>query len=187
MDKSPAKPAKRTRDSYSEAEITRGLVTVAACNGNCCRAARLLEGDGLKINPETLRRWHKTLHAAKYESIRAELLPKIQAWAAEQHRQLSEREMEVSAKLIERLEREVDQIPARDLPGGIRNLDTGAGINRDKAQLLAGEPTARLERSADEVLRALAAKGVNIASVIESRPVRALSVGEEDEAVAQQG
>lgn len=146
----------RTRRSFKEEEIQRALVAVAACSGNSRKAQQdLLAKDGLEITHQTLYNWSRSLHKEEYEAIRAKLLPQLQAHAAEQHRQLAEREMEVSLKLIDRLEKEVDEIPARDLPGGIRNLDTGAAIHRDKSQLLSGQPTERSERTADEVLRAI--------------------------------
>lgn len=169
-----------SRRQYTEPEIQRALVTVAACSGNTRQASKLLSKDGLRISHQNLHRWSRSKHVGQYEAIRGRLLPQIQEWAAEQHRALAEREMEVSAKMLDRLSREVDAIPARDLPGAIRNVDTGAGIHRDKAQLLAGQPTIRIERSASEILRALQGKGVAVdAEVVDEEPAQVLPAGQE--------
>ena len=42
-------PAKRTRTSYTEEEIERGLVATALASGNTRLAAEILAGEGLPI------------------------------------------------------------------------------------------------------------------------------------------
>jgi hypothetical protein len=148
------------RPSYTDAEVERGLLAVADASGNTRIAAAFLAEDGLTIDDSTLWRWSRKSHAKRYERIRAEVLPKVRAQAADQHMDLAKMQMDVTRRLTERLAREVDEVPARDLPGGIRNLSTAAAVETDKAQLLGGEPTIRIERSADQVLRALAARGM---------------------------
>jgi hypothetical protein len=70
--------------------------------------------------------------------------------------------MKVSQKMTEKLEQEVDEIPARDLPGGIRNIDTSIGINFDKAQIIMGEPTQITQgtKRVPELIRSLKSKGI---------------------------
>lgn len=75
---------------------------------------------------------------------------------------LAESQMEVTRELTARLKATVHDTPARDFSGAVRNMATSSVIETDKAQLLDGQPTHRIERSAAGVLRALKAKGVLI-------------------------
>lgn len=68
---------------------------------------------------------------------------------------------DTTARLMERVENESADIPARDLPGAIRNVATAAAISTDKALLLRGRPTQIVERGdAMTLLRKLSASGL---------------------------
>ncbi len=169
----------RTRD-YSTAQVQRGLLAVAVANGNARKAAADLAEDpeGFKVPHRTLYGWKKR-EATSYEEIRAKLLPRIRAEAAEQHMRLAEHQASVAGKMTERLEQEIDDIPARDLPGGIRNVTTAAAVHTDKAAVLRGEASVVVEhRDASEVIRALKAKGVIIEGEAEEIPEAQLVEGE---------
>ena len=160
-------PARR---SFSAAQIERGLLAVAAANGNTRQAADALAEDpeGFKVRHGVLYGW-KQREFALYGKIRAEYLPRIRAEAAEQHMRLAEQQATVSGKMTARLEKEIDNIPARDLPGGIRNVTTAAAVHTDKATILRGEANVITEhRDAAEVIRALKAKGISIPGVIDA-------------------
>ena len=131
----------KLRPVYGEAEVERALLCLAECSGNGDQAARLLAEDGLPIDGRTLRRWRSETHAARYEQVRNEVLPALRASAADRHSALADRQLEVSEAMTERLAREVEGIPVRDLPGGVRNVIVAAAVNRDKSQLLADQPT----------------------------------------------
>jgi hypothetical protein len=176
---------KRTHEvahrSFSGAEIERGLLAVAVANGNTRKAVSDLAEDeeGFEVHQATLHRW-KQRDLARYEKIRADLLPRIRGEAAEQHMRLAEQQATVAGKMTERLEREIDEIPARDLPGGIRNITTAAAVHTDKAAVLRGEASTITEhRDASEVLRALRARGVVIQGMAEEIPDAELVEGEE--------
>ena len=95
-------------------------------------------------------------HADQYQEIRRQEGGRLRQKAIEAHLDQAAREMAVSAKMTERLEENIDEIPPRDLPGGIRNMDTSVGINVDKAQLLSGQPTEIHEkRDAKALIRKL--------------------------------
>ena len=74
---------------------------------------------------------------------------------------LADAQMDLVGEMTEKLRENIDEVPARDLPGGIRNVTTAAAVHTDKAQILTGEPTEIVgKQSAAEILRSLAAKGV---------------------------
>jgi len=148
------------RPYFNPEQIERALLRLAEANGNAEVASRSLKTDGLTINPTTLRRWRHGKHAERYAIVRSEVLPRLQAQAAEAHADLAAREMAVSAAMVERLSSEVDELQPRDLSTAVRNLDVGAGIHRDKAQLLKGEPTQVVRRSFEEIKRELKARGI---------------------------
>ena len=144
------------RRRYTAAEVERGLIALVYCNGSASEAHKLLKADGLTIPAKTLESWKDRTHAEKYQRIRREEGPRLRQRAIDAHLAAAARELAVSAKMTVRLEENIDEIPPRDLPGGIRNLETSVGINIDKAQLLAGQPTEiHQTRSADELLRSL--------------------------------
>jgi hypothetical protein len=152
------------RSSYSEEEITRGLSAVAYFNGNTRRAADALKEQGLKIPRSTLRDW-LTTRQDRYEQVRTELTPKIHAYAAEQHMDLAQAQIQLSREFMDRMHKEKDKIPARDLSTFQRNLDTGAGIHTDKALALRGSlPPEQAPRPTnfDELLERMAAKGMKL-------------------------
>jgi hypothetical protein len=149
---------------FNEQEVERGLVALALFNGNSRRAAKALKGQGLSVGATTLRRWKDDLHPEKYRKLQQDTLPEIRERAAEMHTDLAEQEVRLSGRLVQdlgqRLERG-EELPIRDVPGAIRNLDTGAGINRDKASGLRGEPNVRVEKQLDvgAILRELDGMG----------------------------
>jgi hypothetical protein len=62
-----------------------------------------------------------------------------------------------------RLDKTVDEILARDLPGAARNLATSIGIHTDKAELFAARPMAQAVAECDSMLRELKDVGIEFA------------------------
>jgi hypothetical protein len=60
---------------------------------------------------------------------------------AERETALANRNAEVEHLLVDQLEAKVPEIPARDLPGAVRNVATRGGIHTDKGRTYRGEPT----------------------------------------------
>jgi hypothetical protein len=155
----PRTPAKR---DYTAEQVELGLLAVAYANGNTRKAARELKTANVKVPPRTLWDWSRKSRLEDYERVRRKVLPKIQQRAAEQHMGIAEAGMEVQEKMLTRLGKESGNLEIKDVSTASRNLAVTVGIHAEKAQLLAGEPTQIVHRSADEVLRALKAKGVLI-------------------------
>ena len=71
--------------------------------------------------------------------------------------------MELEAELLAKAFDKLDEIPARDLLGAVRNAAVTVGVHSDKARDLRGEPTAVVEhRSPKQVLKALEAMGIEV-------------------------
>jgi hypothetical protein len=166
-------PGKRGRlapnSRYTDQEVERGLVALALCSGQRRRASKLLAKQGLKISDGALRYWKEHAHEDWYWEIQARIMPRVRAIAAEKHSELAELEGEASRQLLDRLMTEADEIPARDLPGAVRNLDVAAAVNRDKAAMLRGEPTEIVEHQRDalQILRQLKEMGMPLPADME--------------------
>ena len=168
-----AEKPKRIERSYTEAEIRRALVEVAACSGNTHLAARRLAEDdnAPSITKHVLWEWSRRRHVETYEQLRAEQLPAINAQAAEEHMALVRQQLGGAQKLTAELIAESSQLEPKDKVNALGKFDIGSGIHTEKAQLLAGLPTARVERDTSEVLRKLQSRGVVVEAEV---------VGEED-------
>jgi hypothetical protein len=139
-----------SRRTYSDPERERGLVALAYYSGNAGRASAALKEQGLPIPKRTLNDW-RNRHAEVYERVRQEMLPRIEAEVAEQHTELANAAIDTQRKVLERLRGEVDELPARDLPGAARNVAVTSGIHSEKARLYRDEPTEIRGASADDL------------------------------------
>ncbi len=85
----------------------------------------------------------------------------MDAYRADMHDQIVHKATNVTADILDRLAREYENLPVRDLPGAARNTETVAGIASDKSANLrarALDPAAPM-RSAAEIVRSLQATG----------------------------
>lgn len=136
---------------------------MALASGNSRKAAEMLASQGLKVGSKTLWRWTNERHGEEYERIRRDVLPRVREHTAELHMELAEREIAMSHELIDRLDKTKGEIPPRDLPGAIRNLDVGSGVHTDKARDLRGDPTVTVEKhSLQETIRGLEDLGLKV-------------------------
>jgi hypothetical protein len=102
-----------------------------------------------------LQRW-KREHADLYARVGSEVLPQVKRELAAEYTDLARHELAVSRKVLDRLDTEADEIPARDLAGTLRNVKVSAAVGTDKSQLLRDEPTQITQpRSSAEILREL--------------------------------
>jgi hypothetical protein len=140
----------------ADERIERGLLAVAALNGNTRKASEFLAGDDLEISHQTLWNWANKVHVDRYDAIRAERLPRVQAAAAERHLELLDRNMDLEGKLLDDLDGKRHELPARDLSTAARNAAVGTGIHSQNHLLYSGQPTEiHKHRDATELLRAL--------------------------------
>lgn len=146
-------PSSRT-GKWGDAEKERGLVAVALCSGNTWRAAREIAAQGLPIPRSTLELWVRK-NPELYRRVRDEKLDEIKATLAAQHEALARRQLEVSNKLTERLDKESDKLPIRDVSTAQRNLDVGTGIHTQRAAELRGDPKITVEVDFEQIMSSL--------------------------------
>lgn len=141
--------------------VERGLLALAERNGNAYKAVELLAMDGIKVSDQTLYNW-RDKHRERYEAIRADVLPRIQLKAAEDHRALSARCMEAEHLLLDRLIAEIGNLDKRDISTSLRNVSTSGAIHVDKAQILSDQPTEIRRLDTGEVLRKLGSRNMRL-------------------------
>lgn len=171
----------------ADERIERGLLAVAAFNGNSRKAAEFLAGDGLEIPHQTLWNWANKVHIDRYEEIRSERLPRVQAAAAERHMELMAQNMDLEGKLLDDLDAKRHELAPRDISTAARNAAVGTGVHTDKAQLLNDQPTEiRKTRDATELLRALKEKapGLFIEGTVVSEETLSPYTPEEEDGAA---
>lgn len=178
-----AKPRRTRGTAYTASEIERGLIELVACNGNARQAAANLDQDpSIRSIPyQTLTGWKSSVHANRYREIRAELLPQIREHAADEHMALVSASMAVETEFLEALKGKAADIPARDLPGAVRNLATGAAIHTEKAQLLNDQPTERRSIDLAGTLQELKAMGADPKVVLNLTPSSEETIKEDDD------
>lgn len=163
---------------WGEETVLTALQLVAAEGGSTYRAARRLKEQGVDVPRSTIRRWRDHSHAEKYLDIRDEHQGKLQRIMAARHEDLVTKGADVTEKLWARLGKEAGEIPARDLPGAVRNAATALGISTDKVLTTRERPVVMpaASRSFGEIVNALVGLGVAKvdppvdATVVEDQP-----------------
>lgn len=154
--------------SFGAPEVTRALTAVAYANGNTRLAARNLAEDEFQIDHTTLWAWQTKQHAAEYERIRAEVLPKIREQAGDEHLALARRQMKASQIATEEWLERRGELKASDLSTAARNFDVGSGIHSQHAQVFHDQPTQRIEIDVSATLKELKSLGVDPEVVLEA-------------------
>ncbi len=142
---------------YSDEEIELALTTLVLNCGNVARTVKALAESGFGLPESTLRYWRSDLYADRYRDLDEAEVPRRYGRAAESFEAVVARATAAENRLLDKLEREEDQLPTRDVAGALRNVATTKGINQDKALLLRGRPT-EIKATADvtDVLKSLA-------------------------------
>lgn len=150
-----SKPAK----SYTQEEITRGLMAMVAWAGKAVDASKSLKEQGLDVPTSTLRTWIQTTHSDEYQELRSKYAHKLEEALVRDMREVAIRATRAQQKAVEeaekRLERGADTDPARTAAA----LSKVSQTSTDKLLALTGRPTAITEtRGLNEILRSLAQK-----------------------------
>jgi hypothetical protein len=154
-------PRKSPARCLNEEELTTALTVLAYCRGNSRKAAALLRTQGITVSQQTLAKWRAGLHADRYRELYHRLLPDIERIAAQRTEEIAESQAELEELLTERARKEYRDIPARDLPGAIRNTAVAKAVNIDKSLLMRGRPTQITSNlQAEPLLRKLQAIGL---------------------------
>lgn len=173
---------RRPKRTYTEQEKDLALFAMALSNGNSRQAAKMLrDSDGPSVPAKTLDSW-KARDPDRYRRVVEEVAPKVAADTAERMQGLVALYDDLERKTAQRYEEELPNLRPGELPGALRNVAVTKGINIDKAQLLRGEPTQRVD-AVDAHRAAMAALGrmglvVEGSATEETDPERRLSAGE---------
>jgi hypothetical protein len=144
--------------TYDLKTVEAGLLALASWRGSPTNASRTLAEQGIKIPKETLQTWKK-VHAARYHEIEAEILPHIRQALAAHQELIARRASEVALDMIELTATQMKEIPARDLPSAVRNMEVTAATATDKHSILHGLPSEiRQTDSAEDILKRLEQK-----------------------------
>lgn len=158
-DSRPA-PIRGRYNRYDTETITAALTALAYENGRPQAASERLADQGIKIPPRTLSDWRRS-KTQEYAEIQKQTLPTIRQRAAEQHQEIAELQAGVAREMTVRLMDKIEEIPARDFMGGIRNMSTASAVHTDKAAQLRGEATGAAgtdRKSVKELMRSLKGK-----------------------------
>lgn len=148
--------------TFTEEDVTAGLLAVIAWAGNASAAARALEAEGkLKISSGTLSNWAKHLYVDRFNELRDKYSEQLEAQLVHEYRDVARQAVEVQRlgleRAHERLEANKDQDPSRTAA----NASTVADKMTRNLLALSGRPTSiREDRNAEEIIRSLMAKGI---------------------------
>ena len=144
---------------YDEETVERCLTALALHQGMPKRAVEELEGWGLERVPSAsaLKAWRYGEHRERYHRIAKRVQGEVADVIAAELETLIAREHELAHDLIDRLADNLHLIPAKDLPGALRNVETSKAINVDKWAAIRGRPMVHVQHhSADQILERLA-------------------------------
>lgn len=149
-----------TRTKRTEQEIDAALTAVALCGGRVSRAHEQLKVAGFNVPYDTLVQWVSMRFPNRYRHLAEQVAPQIEKSMVATARAAAMRSFEVAGEAVELEAQRLAAGDVKDAAASSRNLATTGGIMTDKMLLLDGRPTQISEqRSMDDVLRSLAAKG----------------------------
>lgn len=147
---------RRERKDYTDQEIDMGLTALAICSGRRKKAAELVkEQSGVEIPATTIADWARTTYPDRYQRVRAEVAPKLQAQMADTHQALADTAARLEVRAVTKLSDRLDQgdVEDKDLVNLYKASAIAGGIHVEKAQLLNDRPTHIVQRDLGSVLR----------------------------------
>lgn len=131
------------RRAYSFEEVERALAAYVLAGDNGREANRALKAQGYPApSHSTIASWATGEHSDRYVLLRNELAPRVAERIAADAEAIARRLASLENSTIDRLEDELPNVPAKDLPGALRNLSTAKALQVDKlSSPLRGRPT----------------------------------------------
>jgi hypothetical protein len=143
-------------NDYTQLDVAKALRALALYGGNAARASKALTAEGLPVPVPTLEQWRSTTYPVEYEQIVYELRQKIGSQVSDGAMEVAVDAQQLSAEMIARLQRELHEVPAKELAKAALNMAQTSRTNIEVARLLRNEPTSITEvRSVDETLDVL--------------------------------
>lgn len=150
--------------AFAEVDIERGLTALAVL-GDTEKAAKRT---GLKAR--TIRHW-RNVHAERYEHIVANRARLIDQACIEEFRTIVQEAAEVTLIAVRAERKNLEAGRTREPGQSALNMAKTAAQMADKVAMMEGRPTTIVEhRNADDILRALEAKGLVVDATAEELP-----------------
>jgi hypothetical protein len=156
-------PAQGTHRTYTMDEVQKGLNALLAFGGSPSAASKALEETyGLTVPMGTLRTWRDTTHADTYSALQNQHGPAIEQAMVREVRDLARAAALAERLAIEKVTLELEKEHSRlDPAQAALSMSKVKDTNVNKLLALTGRPSQITEhRSANELLRALEARGV---------------------------
>lgn len=151
---------------FTVPEITIALEAMAAHNGSASKAVAQLEEEGVLegITEARLTHWARRPHKDQYKQLRAHYAEQNKESLADSHHALAADNLQLEAEANAELRKEIagGELDAKELTAIAGKAGINSGIHTEKGQLLSGEATHRVERTPDEIARALQKFGARI-------------------------
>lgn len=151
-------PATRRGHEFTETEIDRALTALALNTGNIDRARETLKLDATLTripSRAALHQW-KHRHAERYDQIRTERRPSIEAAAINDYAAIVARTQQVVLEGIEQTATGLHDLDAKDASAAVKNLAIAGGVAADKLLVFTDRPNQITERrDPEQLLRAL--------------------------------
>lgn len=157
-----------SRKDYSDHDVERGLYALIAFGGSPAPASRALkDAFGLDVNPATLRTWRDATHQQRYTDLQIKHAQDIEDAMVRDTRDLARAAGVIVREAIElthdKIEKFGHMIRANEAAQIAASMAKVQQTQIDKMLTLTGRPDQITEtRSAADIIRALAAKGVQI-------------------------
>jgi len=149
---------------YTTEEVTQALEAMANNNGSASQAVIQLATEGLGITEARLKQWAKRTYNEQYKQLRTRFAEENKERLAEAHHAAAVDALDIEAEVDTELRKRLDagEITTKELTALKKAAAVASGIHTEKGQLLSGEATQRIERTPDEIMRALKKHGAKL-------------------------
>jgi hypothetical protein len=144
------------------AKIELALQLCALNSGNVSATiTQLKEQVGMSLQRKTLERWIKGPYSKRYRELYEQHEEGVRGAAAVVAREIASKSADLTDELLERTREKMDEIDPRDLAPSARAVSQVHASMTEKAQLLTGQPTQRVDHGElHEILGELRQMGV---------------------------
>lgn len=119
-------------------------------------AEHLLDVYRIKVHPTMLKKWAYTHFPDRYAVLQQELRSEVSEKIAGMLSENAQRATQTQAKIIDRLDENVNELAPKDLANAARQVAQAGALDIEKARLLRDEPTDIVEnRDPEKILEAL--------------------------------
>ena len=139
-------------------ELVEFALTTLATTGNGSETERQIKAKfGAGPSAPTIQKWAKDTYNTRYVAIREGVAEQIKSRVATQVEDLLQRSLLVQEKALDRAERDIEKLDAKDSAGALRNIATSAGILATNLREMRPKEPIQVEHTlnADELLRKL--------------------------------